>query len=86
MLGSTFFVYAVTEHIEVAMAATALAGMVDGYLIVVLISWLQARVHESLVGRVMSVITPKATGSAAIWGVLVPISCTKDPVTKNRSM
>lgn len=78
VLGSTFLVYATTDHIELAMAATALAGLVDGYIVVVLISWLQARVHEAMIGRVMSVIMFCNNGlapvSAAAAGWFLTIS------------
>lgn len=66
ILGSTFLVYAMTPYLELAMFATALAGMVDGYIVVVLISWLQARVDETLIGRVMSVIMFSNNGLAPI--------------------
>jgi hypothetical protein len=78
IFGSTFIVYALTPHVEVAMLASAIAGLFDGYLVVILISWLQARVHESLVGRVMSVVMFCNSGlvpvSAAVAGWLIAIS------------
>lgn len=78
ILGSTFLVYATTSHIELAMAATVAAGLMDGYIVVVLISWLQARIARDMIGRVMSVIMFSNNGlapvSAAAAGWFLTIS------------
>ena len=66
VLGSTFLVYATTDHVELAMVATVIAGFLDGYIVVVLISWLQSRVSEMLIGRVMSVIMFSNNGLAPV--------------------
>lgn len=82
ILGGTFVVYALTPHVEIAMAATALAGMIDGYIVVILISWLQARVHETLIGRVMSVIMfcnnglAPVSAAAAGWAITLSLEWT----------
>ena len=59
---------------------TACCGMVDGYLIVVLISWLQERIPKELLGRVMAMIMVFNSGlapvSAAMAGWLMSISLT----------
>ena len=78
VLGSTFVVYGTASNIELAMLVTAIAGFFDGYVIVILISWLQARVPETLIGRVMSVVMFCNNGlapvSAAAAGWLLTIS------------
>ena len=78
VLGSTFVAYGTTSNIELAMLVTAIAGFFDGYVIVILISWLQARVPETLIGRVMSVVMFCNNGlapvSAAAAGWLLTIS------------
>lgn len=78
ILGSSFWVYAVTPTVDWALIVTALCGIVDGYLMVVLISWLQARVQKELLGRVMSMIMVFTSGlapvSAAVAGWLISIS------------
>ena len=78
ILGSSFWVYAITPTVDWALFATAFCGIVDGYLMVVLISWLQARVQRELLGRVMSMIMVFNNGlapvSAALAGWLISIS------------
>lgn len=80
ILGSTFIVYGTTSHVELAMLVTAIAGLFDGYVVVILISWLQARVPDTLIGRVMSVVMFCNNGlapvSAAAAGWLLTISLT----------
>jgi MFS family permease len=66
ILGGTFVVYAVAPIVEIAMAVSTLAGMMDGYLIVILISWLQKRIHASQIGRVMSVVMFSINGLAPV--------------------
>ena len=66
ILGGTFIVYAVAPEVEFAMVASALSGMIDGYVVIIIISWLQKRIHESLIGRVMSVIMFSNNGLAPI--------------------
>ena len=78
ILGGTFVVYAIAPKVEFAMMASAVAGLFDGYIIVILISWLQKRIHESQIGRVMSVIMFCNQGlapvSAAAAGWLITLS------------
>lgn len=78
ILGSSFWVYAATPTVDWALMVTALCGIVDGYFMVVLISWLQARVQKELLGRVMSMIMVFTSGlapvSAAVAGWLISIS------------
>jgi MFS family permease len=78
ILGSAFWVYAITPTVNWAVFITAFCGIVDGYLMVVLISWLQARVQTELLGRVMSMIMVFNSGlapvSAALAGWLISIS------------
>ncbi len=82
VLGSTFVVYALAPRVEFAMVATVIAGAIDGYLIVILISWLQARVPEALIGRVMSVIMfcnnglAPVSAAAAGWFLTVSLELT----------
>ncbi len=70
ILGCSFFVYATTTHVEVAMAMTALCGLFDGYMVVLLISWLQVRVPAGLIGRVMSTIMLFNVGLAPVSALL----------------
>jgi MFS family permease len=77
-LGSAFWVYALTPTVNWAICMTAFCGILDGFLIVVLISWLQARIQKELLGRVMSMIMVFNSGlapvSAALAGWLISIS------------
>ena len=70
VLGSSFFVYATTDHVEIAMAMTAVCGVFDGYMVVLLISWLQVRVPAALIGRVMSTIMLFNMGLAPVSALL----------------
>ncbi|MBF66819.1 MAG: hypothetical protein CMQ29_03885 [Gammaproteobacteria bacterium] len=80
VLGCSFLVYAQADTIAPALAATVLAGLFDGYMVVLLISWLQTRVPGELMGRVMSMIMFFNSGlapvSAAGAGVLISLSLT----------
>lgn len=75
VLGSGFIAYALTDHVEVAMFFSALGGITDGFMVVLLISWLQVRVPINLLGRVMSVIMLFNMGltpiTAAVAGALI---------------
>lgn len=75
VLGVGFIGYALTPHLEVAMFFSGLGGVTDGYMIIILISWLQARIPTDLLGRVMSVIMLFNTGltplTAAVAGALI---------------
>jgi MFS family permease len=77
-LGSAFWVYANTATVDLAVYMTAFCGIFDGYLMVALISWLQARIDKDLLGRVMAMIMVFHTGmapvSAAVAGWLISIS------------
>lgn len=78
VLGIGFVAYAFTTHIEVAMLFSALSGVADGYVIVIIISFLQIRIPQEMLGRVMSVIMIFNMGllplSAAVSGALIRIS------------
>ena len=78
ILGSAFWVYATAPTVDWAIAMTAFCGISDGYLMVVLISWLQARIPKELLGRVMSTVMVFNSGlapvSAAAAGWLLSIS------------
>lgn len=67
-------VYAYTPKVEFAMLASAVTGVTDGYIVIILISWLQVRVPANLMGRVMSLIMFFTQGvtpiSAAVAGAL----------------
>ena len=80
VLGVSFLVYAQAEALAPALGVTVLAGLLDGYMIVLLISWLQARVPTHLLGRVMSMIMFFNSGlapvSAAGAGLLISLSLT----------
>jgi MFS family permease len=89
VLGIGFICYAFTPHVELAMFFSALGGITDGYLVVILISWLQVRIPEDLLGRVMSVImlfnvgltpiTASVAGALIRWsldGVFLIAGCT----------
>lgn len=78
VLGIGLVAYAFTTHIEVAMLFSALSGVADGYVIVIIISFLQIRIPQAMLGRVMSVIMIFNMGllplSAAVSGALIRIS------------
>lgn len=78
VIGSGFFVYAWTPKVEWAMLAAALGGVTDGYIGILLISWIQLHVNTDMLGRVMGMIMFFNTGvtpvSAAIAGALISIS------------
>ena len=80
VLGVSFLVYAHASSLAPALGVTVLAGLLDGYMVVLLISWLQVRVPTKLLGRVMSMIMFFNSGlapvSAAAAGVLISISLT----------
>ena len=75
ILGVGFIGYALTPHVEVAMFFSALGGITDGYMVIILVSWLQVRIPTELLGRVMSVIMLFNTGltplTAAVAGGLI---------------
>jgi MFS family permease len=56
VISGGFFVYAWTPDLEWALLASALAGLTDGYLVILIISWLQIRIPAEVMGRVMSVL------------------------------
>lgn len=78
VLGVGLIVYAVTPTVVWAVVATAVAGLVDGYIIILLISWLQIRIPKEMLGRTMSVIIFCSVGlvpvSASVTGFLIGIS------------
>ncbi|MFT6015033.1 MAG: MFS family permease [Candidatus Azotimanducaceae bacterium] len=77
-LGLGFIVYALAENIETMMMFSAVTGLTDGYMSVLVISFIQLRVPGNLLGRVMSVIMLFNIGmlplSAAIAGGLIRLS------------
>ena len=78
VLGGSFVIYALTPVVELAMIASCISGLFDGYFIVIIISWLQRRTDPSLIGRVMSVIMFCINGlapiSAAATGWMLTLS------------
>ncbi len=66
--------------LAVAVALFALGGFCIGYVNIVAISWLQARVEVAMLGRVMSVVLLAGFGvsplSMAIAGVLIDVNAT----------
>ena len=80
ILGTSFLVYAVTPTVVWAALMTTVCGVLDGYLIVILISWIQLRVPTELMGRVMSMIMFFNAGlapvSAALAGAFIAWSLT----------
>ena len=77
-IGVSLLVYAVAPTVDWALAASALCGITDGYLMIILVSWLQSRVPTKLLGRVMGMIMFFNQGvspiSAAIAGALIEVS------------
>lgn len=78
VLGLGMFVYASAFELLWVSLATALAGVVDGYVTILLISWLQLRIAKDMLGRVMSVIMFFNAGltpvSASLAGFFIGIS------------
>lgn len=78
ILGCTFFLYATAPTVEWAMAAAVVGALIDGYMMVLLMSWFQARIPPHLLGRVMSVVMFCNSGLAplsyALSGALIRIS------------
>lgn len=80
IIGMGFLVYAFTPNVGWAMLASGLGGVTDGYIGILLISWLQMHVETDVLGRVMGMIMFFNNGvtpvSAAIAGALMSISLT----------
>ncbi|MDA0788105.1 MAG: MFS transporter [Proteobacteria bacterium] len=78
VLGGGLFVYAQADSLYLVMVTAAVGGLLDGYMMILLISWLQARIASHLMGRVMSVIMFFNSGLAPISyglsGALIRIS------------
>lgn len=78
VIGLSFLVFATTNSVEIAMIASAASGFVDGYLVILLISWLQMRIPQQMMGRVMSMLMFFMQGvapiSAAVAGALIRLS------------
>ena len=78
IFGASLLVYALTPSLAAALVVTAVSGLVDSYLVVTLISWLQSRVANALLGRVMSMMMLFTNGlapvSAALAGALIRFS------------
>ncbi|XOV88176.1 MAG: MFS transporter [Pseudomonadota bacterium] len=78
VLGGSFVVFALAPDLPWLMLASALGGIADGYMIILLVSWLQIRVPTEFLGRVMGVIMVFNQGvapvSAAAAGALMRVS------------
>lgn len=77
-IGGSFIVYAYTPNVHWAMLASAVTGITDGYMGILMISWIQTRVPTELLGRVMGMIMFFNNGvapiSAAVAGALISLS------------
>ena len=78
--GVAMLVVAVAPVLALAMAALAVMGLMVGFVNIVAISWLQARIAQDMLGRVMSLamlmgfgITPLSLGVA---GALLDVNAT----------
>lgn len=75
VLGGSFFAYALAQNIETMMLFSGVSGLTDGYMSVIIITFIQRRVTGDLLGRVMSVIMMFNMGllplSAAVAGALI---------------
>lgn len=78
VISGSFFVYAWTPSVSWALLASALSGVTDGFIGILLISWLQTHVNAELMGRVMGIIMFFNNGmvpiSASIAGALISLS------------
>lgn len=78
VISGSFFVYAWTPTVTWALLASALSGVTDGFISILLISWLQTHVNAELMGRVMGIIMFFNNGmvpvSASIAGALIGLS------------
>jgi len=78
--GAAMLVVAVAPVLVVTMAALAVMGLMVGFVNIVAVSWLQARIAQDMLGRVMSLamlvgfgITPLSLGVA---GALLDVNAT----------
>jgi len=78
MLGISEVILVATTSTAVATLAVAIAGAGNGYVNVMLITWLQSSVPSRMIGRMMSVIMFASAGTApighALTGAAVSIS------------
>ncbi len=80
LAGLAVAVVGVAPSIPVAFAAFAVGGLCTGYVNIVAISWLQARVERAMLGRVMGLVMLMGFGisplSMAIAGALIDVNAT----------
>ncbi len=78
--GCAVAVVGIAPSVLVAFAAFAVGGLCTGYVNIVAISWLQARVERAMLGRVMGLVMLMGFGisplSMAIAGVLIDVNAT----------
>lgn len=78
--GGSMVAVGVAGALPLAVAAFAAGGLAIGYVNVVAISWLQARVEVAMLGRVMSAVMLVGFGisplSMALAGVLIDVNAT----------
>ncbi len=77
-MGLGMFVYAYASTVELTMVAAAIGGIADGYMVIILVAWLQSHIPAERMGRVMSLMMFFMQGvapiSAAVAGALLRIS------------
>ncbi|HKI73451.1 MAG TPA: hypothetical protein VJ998_02345, partial [Pseudomonadales bacterium] len=80
VIGASFIVYAWTPTLNWAVLMSALTGITDGYMSIVMISWIQVHTDTNALGRVMGMIMFFNIGvapvSSAIAGALINLSLT----------
>jgi MFS family permease len=78
--GSAVAVVGIAPSILVAFAAFAVGGLCTGYVNIVAVSWLQARVELAMLGRVMGLVMLMGFGisplSMAVAGALIDVNAT----------
>ena len=78
--GCAVAVVGIAPSVLVAFAAFAVGGLCTGYVNIVAISWLQARVERAMLGRVMGLVMLMGFGisplSMAIAGALIDVNAT----------
>jgi hypothetical protein len=80
MAGVAMAAVGVLPWLPAVIATLAVVGVAIGYANIVLISWMQARVHAELLGRVMSLLMLMSAGiqplSIGLAGVLIDLDAT----------
>ncbi|HEY5628370.1 MAG TPA: MFS transporter [Candidatus Limnocylindrales bacterium] len=78
--GCAVAVVGIAPSVLVAFAAFAVGGLCTGYVNIVAVSWLQARVDRAMLGRVMGLVMLMGFGisplSMAIAGALIDVNAT----------